>query len=117
MANSIGNRGVGNGPLSTPTDCNPLSWQNGNLNGNQAHYFEGDSVPYRLSFLNLATTGTHSPMAVTAACDHASHREGTTQAAAPAIQDAGSSCQPGKLTRSPSPCSRTILLTRARSST
>src|SRR5438477_7553207 len=50
----------GNGPLSTPTGCNPASWQNGNLNGNQAHYFEGDSVPYRLGFLNLSTTGTHT---------------------------------------------------------
>src|SRR5438067_3919953 len=50
----------GNGPLSAATDCNPLSWQNGNLNGNQAHYFEGDSVPYRLTFLNLSTTGTHT---------------------------------------------------------
>src|SRR5437762_13208896 len=48
----------GNGPLSAKTDCNPLSWQNGNLNGNQAHYFEGDSVPYRLTFLNLATGAT-----------------------------------------------------------
>src|SRR5438067_3469255 len=50
----------GNGPLSAATDCNPLSWQNGNLNGNQAHYFEGDSVPYRLGFLNLSTTGAHT---------------------------------------------------------
>src|SRR5438309_4988952 len=50
----------GNGPLSAPTFCNPASWQNGNLNGNQAHYFEGDSVPYRLTFLNLSTSGFHT---------------------------------------------------------
>lgn len=35
----------------------PASWQNGNLNDNQATYFEGDSVPYRMKFDNLATGG------------------------------------------------------------
>jgi hypothetical protein len=43
----------GNGPLAAPTSCNPTIWQNGNLNGNQAHYSEGDSVPYRIRFANL----------------------------------------------------------------
>ncbi|MCC6621811.1 MAG: hypothetical protein IT385_11185, partial [Deltaproteobacteria bacterium] len=32
-------------------------WVNGNLNQNQAHYVEGDAVPYRLRFSDL-TTGT-----------------------------------------------------------
>ncbi len=32
------------------------SWQNGNLNDNQADYLEGDSVPYRLKLSNLALT-------------------------------------------------------------
>jgi|GEM_PF-1605287 len=32
----------------------PIGWQNGNLNGNQADYFEGDSVAYRMKFDNLS---------------------------------------------------------------
>ena len=32
----------------------PVSWQNGNLNDNQADYFEGDSVAYRMKFDNLS---------------------------------------------------------------
>jgi hypothetical protein len=36
------------------------AWQNGNLNQNQAHYFEGDSVPYRARFIGLDTAVTHT---------------------------------------------------------
>ncbi len=32
----------------------PIGWQNGNLNGNQADYFEGDSVAYRMKLDNLS---------------------------------------------------------------
>src|SRR5262249_48084999 len=45
------NGGVGNPPVP----CTGSAWQNGNLNENQAHYLEGDSVPYRLRFAALAT--------------------------------------------------------------
>lgn len=38
----------------------PAGWQNGNLNANQATYFEGDSVPYRLKFDNLNTAVNHT---------------------------------------------------------
>ena len=48
------NGGVGNPPVP----CTGSAWQNGNLNQNQAHYFEGDSVPYRLRLTNLAPDGT-----------------------------------------------------------
>ena len=37
----------------------PVGWQNGNLNGQQADYFEGDSVPYRLKFLNLSVGSSY----------------------------------------------------------
>jgi len=37
--------------------CAGSAWQNGNLNGNQAHYSEGHSVPYRLRLSGL-TVGT-----------------------------------------------------------
>ena len=40
------NGGVG----SVPVECTGAAWQNGNLNQNQAHYFEGESVPYRMRF-------------------------------------------------------------------
>src|SRR5690349_9007011 len=33
--------------------CANAAWQNGNLNANQAQYFEGDSVPYRLRMSGL----------------------------------------------------------------
>jgi uncharacterized repeat protein (TIGR01451 family) len=50
-----------NGSLSSPNvpACNPDEWVNGNLGASKAHYFEGDSIPYRMKFDNLATTGTH----------------------------------------------------------
>lgn len=52
------NGGVGDPHLA----CAGAQWQNGNLNGNQAHYPEGESVPYRMRFDNLDTTAgnTHS---------------------------------------------------------
>src|SRR5215216_162287 len=36
-----------NGTFASPVVCSGSAWQNGNLNGNQAHYLEGQSVPYR----------------------------------------------------------------------
>src|SRR5688572_13370094 len=50
----------GNGPVSAPVPCTGAAWVNGNLNANQAHYVENDSVPYRLKFNNLSTSGTHN---------------------------------------------------------
>jgi hypothetical protein len=51
-----------NGDLTAPNDpaCAPVEWVNGNLGSSKAHYSEGDSVPYRLLFDNLSTTGSHS---------------------------------------------------------
>jgi uncharacterized repeat protein (TIGR01451 family) len=50
------NGGVGDPPVQ----CTGSAWQNGNLNSNQAHYREGDSVPYRIRLSNIATSGTHT---------------------------------------------------------
>lgn len=36
-----------NGPANAPQPCTGSAWQNGNLNGSQAHWSEGDSVAYR----------------------------------------------------------------------
>ncbi len=53
-----------NGPVPSPsTDgCNTSDkdWVTGNLGASKASYFEGNSVPYRLSFSNASTTGTHN---------------------------------------------------------
>lgn len=53
-----------NGPFSAPSPCTGANWQNGNLGQSQAHYYEGDSVPYRLKFNDLAT-GAGNPHSVT----------------------------------------------------
>ena len=50
-----------NGPLSVPVGCSASGeWVNGNLGATKAHYLEGESVPYRLRFSNLAATESHS---------------------------------------------------------
>lgn len=47
-----------NGKASAPKNCD---WGNGNLNENNSHYGEGDSVPYRVKFSNLTTSpATHT---------------------------------------------------------
>jgi len=48
-----------NGPITALASCAGAQWQNGNLNGNQAHYFEGDSVPYRLKLADLVEDGSY----------------------------------------------------------
>ncbi|MCA1841695.1 MAG: hypothetical protein LC792_00630, partial [Actinobacteria bacterium] len=50
------NGGVGKPDLQ----CTGSNWQNGNLNGNQAHYNEGDSVPYRMKFGGLTPLSTNT---------------------------------------------------------
>lgn len=50
-----------NGKLLDPeTPCINTAWQNGNLNENQAHYTEGDSVPYRMRFQDLTVGATNT---------------------------------------------------------
>ena len=46
------NGGVNDTPLS------PCQWVNGDLNDNQAHFIEGQSVPYRITLTNIPTSGT-----------------------------------------------------------
>ncbi|MDM7921513.1 MAG: carboxypeptidase-like regulatory domain-containing protein [Pyrinomonadaceae bacterium] len=49
-----------NGPLGTPVPCEAKAWVNGNLNHNQAHFLEGESVPYRLRFSGLQQGSTYT---------------------------------------------------------
>ena len=42
------------GPLSAPVSCvTTKSWVNGNLGPSKSHYYEGDSIPYRLQLGGL----------------------------------------------------------------
>lgn len=50
----------GNGTLSSPITCSGSAWQNGDLNSSQAHYLEGDSVPYRAIVTGLSTGVTYT---------------------------------------------------------
>ncbi len=50
----------GNGKVSSPDQCTGSAWQHGDLNANQAHFREGDSVPYRLTFGSLGIGSTNS---------------------------------------------------------
>jgi hypothetical protein len=49
-----------NGDINAPVNCTGTAWVNGNLNASQAHYMEGDSVPYRVAFAELDTSVTHT---------------------------------------------------------
>src|SRR5437763_637153 len=47
----------GNLSSGAPTNC---AWQNGNLNANQAHWQEGDSVPYQLVLAGLTPNSSYT---------------------------------------------------------
>lgn len=50
-----------NGGVGDPAvPCDGSAWQNGNLNHNQAHYFEGQFVPYRMRFDHLTPGGSNT---------------------------------------------------------
>jgi hypothetical protein len=50
----------GNGPLAAPVDCADADdWGNGNLNASSAHFFEGDSVPYRMVMTGLTAGNSY----------------------------------------------------------
>src|SRR5438876_12144329 len=44
---------LGNGPVN-------CTWQNGNLNSNQAHWLEGDSAPYQLVLSGLTPNSSYT---------------------------------------------------------
>jgi hypothetical protein len=49
-----------NGAAGAPEQCIGGAWANGNLNGSQAAYLEGESVPYRMIFSGLTVGPGHS---------------------------------------------------------
>ena len=40
--------------------CTGSNWVNGNLNPNNSHYREDDSVPFRMRMGGFTTTGPHT---------------------------------------------------------
>ena len=48
-----------NGTFASPAQCIDNTWVNGDLNGQQAHYREDDSVPFRAHVTGL-TAGSHT---------------------------------------------------------
>ncbi len=53
-----------NGPQDAQVPCTGTAWQNGNLNQNQAHYLEGESVPYRLRITGLRALSTGNTVTI-----------------------------------------------------
>jgi hypothetical protein len=53
-----------NGPAPSPSsdgcDANAADWVNGNLGASKSVYLEGDSIPYRMLFDSLSTSGSHT---------------------------------------------------------
>jgi hypothetical protein len=50
-----------NGPVGgAAVPCTGGAWQNGNLNHNQAHYNEGESIPYRIVFSDMVVGSTNT---------------------------------------------------------
>src|SRR4051812_39256604 len=49
-------------PSPNTDGCNSSAteWVNGNLGASKSVYLEGDSIPYRITFDNLSTSGTHN---------------------------------------------------------
>ena len=53
-----------NDPAPSPStdgcDTDASQWVNGNLGASKSVYLEGDSIPYRMTFDNLSTSGSHT---------------------------------------------------------
>jgi uncharacterized repeat protein (TIGR01451 family) len=49
-----------NGPFSAPVACTGSAWVNANANSTQAHYREGDSLPYRMKLSGIDTSASHT---------------------------------------------------------
>ena len=47
--------------LQRRLQCTGAAWQNGNLNANQAHYREGESIPFRLVMEGMSPWQPHDP--------------------------------------------------------
>jgi hypothetical protein len=49
-----------NGPFSAPEPCTGAAWVNGNVGQSKGHYYEGDSIPYRIKFSGLTIGSTNT---------------------------------------------------------
>ena len=68
------NGGVGATPVPcNPTTKNPLGWVNGNAQGQQAHWREGDSISYRVIITGLTPGSTGNTLLFNWSTVHGSH--------------------------------------------
>ena len=70
-----------NGALATPHKCDytlewPDPWDTGALNGQNAHYFEGEAIPYRTLFENLSTVEAGDKNLYTVTVNYDSSKDG-----------------------------------------
>ena len=49
----------GNGTFETPLICEGARWINGNVNASSAHFWEGDSISYRIKFSGLVVSSSN----------------------------------------------------------
>jgi len=96
---------VRNGSFDAPID--PPDWVNGNAGASNAHYFEGQSIPYRLKLTNISVGGhiavvewdiKHSSVN---AIDYITHYDRIAENVLPCLGVAG--CNPGTNTTFPIP--------------
>ena len=96
---------VRNGSFDAPID--PPDWVNGNAGASNAHYFEGQSIPYRLKLTNISVGGhiavvewdiKHSSVN---AIDYITHYDRIAENVLPCLGVAG--CNPGTFTTFPIP--------------
>jgi len=96
---------VRNGSFDAPID--PPDWVNGNAGASNAHYFEGQSIPYRLKLSNISVGGhiaviewdiKHSSVN---AIDYITYYDRIAENVLPCLGVAG--CNPGTFTTFPIP--------------
>lgn len=101
---------VRNGTFDAPID--PPDWVNGNAGASNAHYFEGQSIPYRLKLTSIGIGGhiaviewdiRHSSVN---AIDYITHYDRIAENVLPCLGVAG--CNPGTFTTFPIPAPSSV---------
>ena len=101
---------VRNGTFDVPID--PPDWVNGNAGSTNAHYFEGQSIPYRLKLTNIGIGGHTAVIewdikhSSTHAIDYITHYDRIAENVLPCLGVAG--CLPGTFTTFPIPAPSSV---------
>jgi hypothetical protein len=89
-------------------DTNANQWVNGNLGASKSVYFEGESIPYRLTFDNLSTSGSHNVVIEWDTTKSSTHALDYLTSVNQSVLDVNpclgvSGCNPGAFTTKPIP--------------